>query len=85
MEGWVLVYNDLTAIQQSRYINDDHVLNPKLSLNWTDPFEVFCVGPIKSAPDGKPVKDKLLQWNLPSGLKQCVPSAAFLSRGVSLV
>ena len=38
----------------------------KLCLNWTGPFKVLQVGPSPSAPDGRPVGDKLLFLAMPS-------------------
>ena len=65
--GWVWVYNNVTAVQQTK--DDERALKSKLSLNWTGPFKVLRVGPAPSAPDGKPVGDKLLYLDLPSGLR----------------
>ena len=64
---WVWVYNPEATLRQgySRRVNDSPLMS-KLSLNWTGPFKVLRVGPSPSAPDGRPVGDKLLFLDLPS-------------------
>ena len=46
------------------------LLKAKLVLNWTGPCKVLVVGPCSSAdtPNGSPVGDNLLYFNLPSDL-----------------
>ena len=49
---------------------DNKVLKEKLSLNWTGPFKIIAFGPSSAAdtPDGRPLGDKLLYFDLPSNL-----------------
>lgn len=47
---------------------DATVLRVKLSLNWTGPFKILEVGPAASAPDKRPLADKVLYLNLPSDM-----------------
>ena len=66
---WVWIYNSESTIRQgSSRKTEDKILKAKLSLNWTGPFKILAVGPAKSAPDGRPVGDKLLYLDLPSDL-----------------
>ena len=57
---WTWVYNSAMTAQQSRDKDDEHGLKSKLSLNSTGSFNILRAGPCDSAPDGKPVGDKLL-------------------------
>ena len=69
--GWVWVYNTAATIRQGlRKSADNKVLKEKLSLNWTGPFKIIAVGPSSAAdtPDGRPLGDKLLYFDLPSNL-----------------
>ncbi len=67
--SWVWVYNSVLTAQQSKSADEDRALKSKLSLNWTGPFKVLKVGPCDSAPDGKPLGDKLLYLELPLGVR----------------
>ena len=46
------------------------VLKAKLSLNWTAPYKVLAVGlcTLANTPDGSPLGDKLLYFDLPSDM-----------------
>ena len=69
--GWVWIYNTAATIRQGLPKGADiKVLKEKLSLNWTGPFKILAVGPAPAAdtPDGRPLGDKLLYFDLPSNL-----------------
>ena len=69
--GWAWVYNSACTIRQGVKANTDaKMLEDKLALNWTGPYKVLAVGPCSSAetPDGSPLGDNLLHWDLPSDL-----------------
>ena len=69
--GWIRVYNTAATIRQGlRKGADNKVFKEKLSLNWTGPFKIIAVGPSSTAdtPDGRPLGDKLLHFDLPSNL-----------------
>ena len=67
------IYNSAATIRQGAATGssaannaDTQVLKAKLSLNWTGPFKILAVGPLASAPDNRPLADKLLYLDLPS-------------------
>ena len=59
----------MTCVQPGRSKEDGVALKSKLSLNWTGPFKALRLGPCASAPDGKPVGEKLLYFDLPAGMR----------------
>lgn len=69
------IYNSASTITQGSKVGptastdaDATVLKVKLSLNWTGPFKILEVGPAASAPDKRPLADKVLYLNLPSDM-----------------
>ena len=65
--GWVWVYNSASTVTQGSKAGatassnaDATVLKVKLSLNWTGPSKILEVGPAASAPDKRPLADKVL-------------------------
>ena len=71
MCGWAWDYNSASTIRQGVKANTDaKVLKAKRALNWTGPYKVLAVGPCSSAetPDGSPLGDNLLYFDLPSDL-----------------
>ena len=60
----------MTCVQPGRSKEDEVALKSKLSLNCTGPFKILRVGPCVSAPDGKPVGEKLLYLDLPAGMRE---------------
>ena len=65
------MYNSASTIRQGVKANTDaKVLKAKLALNWAGPYKVLAVGPCSSAdtPDGLPLGDDLLYFDLPSDL-----------------
>ena len=65
------MYNTAAAIRQGAKTDTDaKVLKAKLSFNWEDPYNVLAVGPCTPAdtPDGSPLGDKLLYFDLPSDM-----------------
>ena len=87
--GWAWVYNSASTIRLGVKENiDAKVLNAKLALNWTGPYQILAIGPCSAAetPDGSPLGSNLLYLDLPSDLsgsdarrrvanKRCKPCA----------
>ena len=66
---WVWVYNDVQTIRQGASADQaspDKVLTAKLSLNWTGPWKILGVGPSATAPDDRPLGEKLLYLDFPT-------------------
>ena len=71
VDGWPWVYNSASTTRQGVKANTDaKALKAKLALNRTGPYKVLAVGPCSSAdtPDGSPLGDNLLYFDLPSDL-----------------
>ena len=69
--GWAWIYNSAATIRQgAKKGTDATVLKTKLSFNWIGPFKILAVGPAPASdiPDGRPLHDKLLYFDLPSDL-----------------
>ena len=72
---WVWVYNSASTVTQGSKAGatassnaDATVLKVKLALNWTGPFKILEVGPTASAPDKRPLADKVLYLDLPTDM-----------------
>ena len=59
-----------TIHESAKTDTDTKVLKAKLTLNWTGPYKVLAVGPCTpaNAPDGSPLRTKLLYLDLPSDM-----------------
>ena len=65
------MYNTAATIRQGvKTDTNATVLKPKLLINWTGPYKVLAVGHCTHAdtPDGSPLGDKLLYFDLPSDM-----------------
>ena len=69
------IHNSASIITQGSKVGptastdaDATVLKVRLSLNWTGPSKILEVGPAASAPDKRPLADKVLYLNLPSDM-----------------
>ena len=68
---WAWIYNSGATIPQgARKGTNAIVLKTKLSFNWIGPFKILAVGPAlaSAVPGGRPLHDKHLYLDLPSGM-----------------
>ena len=83
--GWAWIYNSAATIRQgAKKGTRATVLKTKLSFNWTDLFKILAVrpAPASAIPDGLPLHDKLLYFDLLSDMprrdpKHCVSFLRF--------
>ena len=69
--GWAWIYNSATTIRQgAKKVTAATVLKTKLFFNWIGPFKIIAIGPAPASaiPDGRPLHDKLLYFDLPSDM-----------------
>ena len=69
--GWAWIFNSAATIRQGAQNGTDAtVLKTKLSFNWIGRFKILAVGsaPASAIPDGQPLHDKLLYFDLPSDM-----------------
>ena len=79
VNGWAWIYNFAATIRQgARKGTGAIVFKTKLSFNWINPFEILTVGPAPASavPDGRPLHDKVLYFDLPSDMPGRAPSLA---------
>ena len=70
--GWAWIYNSAATIRQgAKKGTDATVLETKLYFNWIGPLKILAVGPAPAfdIPDGRPLHDKLLCFDLPSDMR----------------
>ena len=69
--GWAWIYISAATIRQGAEEGTDAtVFKTKLSFSWIGPFKTLTVGPAPASaiPDGRPLHDKLLYFDLPSDM-----------------
>lgn len=67
---WVWVNNSLATIRQgTKKGANDAVLKDNPCLSWTSPFKIPVIGSLRSTPDGHPVRDKPIQVELSSDIR----------------
>ena len=64
VNGWAWIYNSAAPTP------DAIVRKTKLSINWIGHFKILAVGPAPASavPDGRPLHNKLLSFDLPSDM-----------------
>ena len=69
--GWAWIYNTAATIRQGdKKGTGATALKTKLPFKWIGPFKILAVGPAPASavPDGRPLHDKILYFDLPSDM-----------------